>query len=120
MFCGERLLNHTSIFTSWWGLGMRSGLPEIILDNCPEQNLMICSGHQFILVDAYSIEKVINYRTPSIFRRASAEVVQLRKWVWPSVDSAHPPHCVLQVCCCSLVWLRSYYTPGRGKIVLRK
>ena len=45
------------------------------------------------------IEKVIDDRPPCIIGLATAEDMQYYKWLWPSIDSAHPSHPTSEIWC---------------------
>jgi len=47
---------------------------------------------------ACTVEYVTSEWPPWIIGCASAEDLWYQKWVWPSIDSVDPSHCLFQVC----------------------
>ena len=54
------------------------------------------------------IEKVIDDRPPCIIGLATAEDMQYYKWLWPSIDSAHPSHPASELWCFYHILFWSY------------
>ena len=61
-----------------------------------------------VVLKVSHIEKVIDDRPTCIIGLANVEDIQYCKWLWPSIDSAHPSHRASEVWCFYHVLLWSY------------